>query len=302
MVMNEFEQFVSGHETILKGKIADIENKGWKVFSNRFVAFLDIAGFKATTKYPCYSYSLLQAFKGIAIKEQEQYNIDGIDRLFIVAVSDSIIVFTKDDSIESFCCFVNTVGKIFNISLLFKRFMNAAMVCGNTFVDREQQIFGGEAYDMAYSLQESMNYFGILCDPSISEYLDKNKDCGVGYFNYYKNFFFDVKYYIKEQCGVKRIATGKWLNLFWYSFVQYDNILNTRVIWGNEEIELCTSDQNGIIAGTYFDFITEAIQNYGEDTPKIKQKINNTMDVLESMLRLQSYNYNQKFERLKVGD
>lgn len=49
-----------------------------------------------------------------------------------------------------------------------------------------------------------------------------------------------------------------------------------------------------------FSFITEAVQNYGEDSPKIKQKINNTMDVLESMLRLQTYNYNQKFERLMI--
>ena len=64
--MNDFEKFVSEHDAILKSQIVDNESMGWKVFSNRFVAFLDISGFKVTTKYPYYSYSLLQAFKGIA--------------------------------------------------------------------------------------------------------------------------------------------------------------------------------------------------------------------------------------------
>lgn len=291
--MNEFEKFVSEQEIILKDQIADDENKGWKVFSNRFVAFLDIAGFKETTKYPCYSYSLLQAFKGIAFKEQEQYNKDGIDCLFIVAISDSIVIFTKDDSIESFCCFAHVVGKIFNISLLFKRFLNAAMACGNTFVNRDLLIFGGEAYNRAYTLQESMDYYGILCDPSVAEYLAKNKECKNEFFNFYQKQFLDVEYYIKAKSRDKIDITGKKLNFFWYNIVLYGNILDTRAKWGNEEIRLCAIDQYGTLAGSYFDFITEAVQNYGEDSTRIKQKINNTMDVLESMLSLQTYNYNQ---------
>jgi|GEM_PF-6607721 len=298
--MNDFEKFVSEHDTILKSQIVDNESMAWNVFSNRFVAFLDISGFKVTTKYPYYSYSLLQAFKGIAFKEQEQYNKDGIDRLFIVAVSDSIVVFTKDDSIESFCCFAHVVGKIFNISLLFKRFLNAAMACGNTFVNRDLLIFGGEAYNRAYTLQESMDYYGILCDPSVAEYLAKNKECKNEFFNLYQKQFLDVRCYIKDKSCNKNNIPGKWLNFFWYNFVLYNDILDTRAKWGNEEIRLCAIDQYGTLAGSYFDFITEAVQNYGEDSTRIKQKINNTMDVLESMLSLQTYNYNQKFERLKI--
>lgn len=275
--MSEFENFVESKEIDLKSQIKDIESGGWKVFSNRFVAFLDIAGFKATTKYHFYSYSLLQAFKRIAIKEQEQYREGNMDWLYIVAVSDSIIIFTKDDSVDSFCCFAHVVGRIFNKSLLFKRFLNVAMVCGNAYVDREQQIFGGKAYNRAYTLQESMDYYGILCDSSIAEYLEKNKNCKIKYYDIYQKHFLEIECYIKcNSCNKPIIIKDKRLNYFWYDFVLYDEILNTCVIWGNEEIKLCTNDPNGLIVGTYEDFITNTIENYGEDDSKIKSKINHT--------------------------
>ena len=279
IIMSEFEEFVKSKDRVLKGQIEDSKNNGWKVFSNRFVAFLDIAGFKATTKYPFYTYCLMQAFKRIALKEQERFIEDDIDRLYIVAVSDSIVIFTKDDSVESFCCFAHVVGKIFNKSLLFKRFLNAAMACGQTFVDIEQQLFGGDAYNKAYTLQDSMDYYGILCDPSIAEYLANNKDCKNEYYDFYQKRFLDVEYYIKCKNCDKPFITGKRLNYFWYDDVLYSDILYTCVIWGDKEIKLCTNDPNGMIAGNYEDFITNTIENYGEDDSKVKNKINHTMDV-----------------------
>lgn len=102
----------------LQLRFSDYESHGWKVIEKRFVAFMDLAGFKATNQYEYYTYFLLHALKEIAYNEQKSYVDDENEYLYVISVSDSIVIFSKDDSIESFCCFCHAVGRIFNKCVL----------------------------------------------------------------------------------------------------------------------------------------------------------------------------------------
>lgn len=151
--MADFTKKIEEMDIELNSVLSNIISDGWKVFSMRFVAFLDIAGFKATSKFEFYSYSLLNAFKKISQEEQNNYKCNTDEYLYIVAISDSIVIFSKDDSIESFCCFSHAIGRIFNKGILLGRLMNAAVSYGEIFVDKDNLIFGGVTYDTAYNLQ-----------------------------------------------------------------------------------------------------------------------------------------------------
>ena len=142
--MTDFIKKIDLMDKNLYPTLSNIESdKWWKVFSKRFVAFLDIAGFKATSKFEFYSYSLLQAFKEIAEKEQKFYKENADEYLYIIAISDSIIVFSKNDSIDSFCCFSHAIGRIYNKCIILGRVVNAAVAYGEMFVDKDKLVFGG---------------------------------------------------------------------------------------------------------------------------------------------------------------
>ena len=282
----------------LRLRNGNIESSGWNVVKKRFVAFMDIAGFKATNQFEYYSFNLVQALKEISKEEQNNYVDDVNEYLYIVSVSDSVVVFSKDDSIESFCCFCHAVGRIFNKCVLLGRFMTVAMSSGMTYVDKEKMIFGGVAYDEAYQLQEQMDYYGILGAPSIIDFFIKNDNCTDDDFIRYKKHFYDVEYYIKTNSRKDTsIKTGKRLNYFWYDKILYDYVVYSKITWGEEKVGLCASDENSVVCCNYEQHITQVIENYEVYDVKIKKRMIHTINVLESMLRQQNYNYNQVFSR-----
>jgi len=296
--MSLFEKEIIERNEGLKKVLANKMSDDWPVFSKRFVAFFDIAGFKATSKNLHYSYSLLSAFNEIVEKAEKHYMNDKTQYLYMLAVSDSIVIFSRDDSPTSFCCFCNAIGYLFNRSLLFKRMMNAAISYGEISVDKKNMVFCGGPYNRAYLIQENMDYYGILCDSTINEYLSKNEGCVVDGFSMYANHFLDVDFFWKaKEFETQKIGCYK--NYFWYDESLYGDALYTEIKWGNEKIGLCSDD--GFVSGTYHEIITDVIETYAKGEPdKIKMRLNNTMDVLEFMLAKRRFNNEQKFERYKL--
>lgn len=298
--MVDFMTFIEKTDEELRLRNGNIESSGWNIVEKRFVAFMDIAGFKATNQFEYYSFNLVHALKNISKEEQNNYVDDVNEYLYIVSVSDSVVVFSKDDSIESFCCFCHAVGRIFNKCVLLGRFMTVAMSCGMTYVDKEKMIFGGIAYDEAYQLQEQMDYYGILGAPSIIDFFIKNDNCTDDDFIRYKKHFYDVEYYIKTNSRKDTsIKTGKRLNYFWYDKILYDYVVYSKIVWGGNKTGLCSDDESGIVSCTYDQQIAYKIENYGVSDEKIKKRMINTINVLESMLSQQPYNYKTKFSREK---
>lgn len=151
-----------------------------------------------------------------------------------------------------------------------------------------------------------MEYYGILCDSSLDVYFSNNEKNTNNHYLYYKNNYVYVDSYIniKENNETQRksVRIEKRLNYYWYNYVLYNDIIYNRITWGVKDLRLCTNDSNGMIAGNYWEHISSHIENYGEENAKIKNRLINTMNVLESMLKQQKVNYNQKFKRYNVDE
>ena len=107
-----------------------------------------------------------------------------------------------------------------------------------------------------------------------------------------------MEYYIKTNSRKDTsIKTGKRLNYFWYDKILYDYVVYSKITWGEEKVGLCASDENSVVCCNYEQHITQVIENYEVYDVKIKKRMIHTINVLESMLRQQNYNYNQVFSR-----
>ena len=234
----------------------------WELNCKRFVAFIDMAGFKAmvhneeATKIA----TILGEFRYIADKECEEYGKVGM--LYTIAISDSIILISKDDSEDSFSCFCQSLGAVFNNTLTFK-LMTAAVA------------FGEMPYNIAYSLQEQMNYYGVLCDDSMSEYL-KTRELSTHNAIFYKRLFIELPSSLKEKamnecksCNeIKERLNFKWFDMHFdpiYRFVESD----------------------GVYIGTYFERLScifekerRALANCKKDMSKLERRISNTQEMI----------------------
>lgn len=299
--MSDFENEFKGLNQELESLISKDTSNHWPIFSKRFVAFMDLAGFTKTSKYLYYSYSLLDIIKQIVdVRGKNCVADDGTEYLKIIAISDSVIVLSRDDSPTSFCCFCHAVGIIFNTCIVFHRMATVAMSFGEIAVDKSKQVFCGEAYNKAYKLQESMDYYGILCDSSISDYIENNNKCGVDGFELYKDMFYQIEYYIKLQ-EQRKLKIEPCKNFMWYNRLLFGDVVYTQVEWGHEKKAICEID--GIVSGSYEQIIAEIIESYADGAPdKIKKRMNNTMNVIELMLTYQIENQKCKFKRYQIDN
>lgn len=261
--------------SLVNTKIVMYKKMEWDLNCKRFVAFIDIAGFKAmvhneeATKIA----TILSEFKLIADKQCEEYGM--ADMLYTIAVSDSIIIISKDDSEDSFSCFCQSLGVVFNNTLTSK-LMTAAVAFGEMYVDRTNMIFFGEPYNIAYSLQEQMNYYGVLCDDSMSEYL-KTRELSTHNAIFYKRLFIELPSSLKEKtmnecksCNeMKERLNFKWFDMHFdptYRFVEPD----------------------GVYVGTYFERLScifekerRALANCKKDMSKLERRISNTQEMID---------------------
>ena len=261
--------------SLVNTKIVMYKKMEWDLNCKRFVAFIDIAGFKAmvhneeATKIA----TILSEFKLIADKQCEEYGM--ADMLYTIAVSDSIIIISKDDSEDSFSCFCQSLGVVFNNTLTSK-LMTAAVAFGKMYVDRTNMIFFGEPYNIAYSLQEQMNYYGVLCDNSMSDYL-KSRELPThnDNFNFYKRLFMVIPSSLKKKttseckyCNeMKEKLNFKWFDMHFdptHRFVEPD----------------------GIYVGTYFQRINSFFEReklnvvHSKNKTMIEERIKNTEDMI----------------------
>ena len=247
----------------------------WELHCKRFVAFIDIAGFKAMVKSEKITKiaDMLGLFKLLADKQCEEYGHPCM--LYTIAISDSIIIISKDDSEDSFSCFCQSLGVVFNNTLTFK-LMTAAVAFGEMYVDRTNMIFFGEPYNIAYSLQEQMNYYGVLCDNSMSDYL-KSRELSTHNANFYKRLFIELPSLLKKKttnecksCNeMKEILNFKWFDMHFDPTCRF-------------------VEPDGVYVGTYFERLScifekerLALANCKKDMSKLERRISNTQEMID---------------------
>jgi hypothetical protein len=189
----------------------------WKYNDKRFVAFLDILGFRDLVmrnthedvnnkmlkiSYYLEQFNYTESDKAISKK----YNDAGI---YSGSFSDSIFIFSKNDTKENFDLFTILTSLLFSKSFKNEIPMTGAIAYGQITVIKSKQIYFGQPIIDAYLLHEEVDYLGIVAHNTIDEYLKNNNPET-------KDRYFEIKTPLK--CG--KITH---LNLDWFGNIQNGN-------------------------------------------------------------------------------
>ena len=183
--------------------------KPWEVTCNRFVAFLDIMGFKDMVMRKSHKevYDMLNGFSKMSkiIDSNPSFNTD----VYITKFSDSIVIFSKDDNENTFITFITTVKLLFAESIIRNVPLKGAFAYGEISVNKSSSIFFGQPLIDAYLLQEDVYYYGVVCHNSIEKYIMKMKNI---------ESFLKLEIFHKVKTSLKSGLINH-LNLDWYDEV-----------------------------------------------------------------------------------
>ncbi len=181
--------------------------KPWEVTCTRFVAFLDIMGFKDMVMRKSHKevYEILNGFSKMS--EQIERVKQVADSVYITRFSDSIVVFSKDDEVSSFKHFVAIVIAIFADALLREVPLKGGIAHGEVSVNKSGAIFFWQPIIDAYLLEEDVCHYGVVCHNTIDNYISQSIITDHKLFNLY--------------WGKTKLKSGDISHLMcnWYDFV-----------------------------------------------------------------------------------
>ena len=160
-------------------KTNTIKRAKWKPTDNRFVAFLDILGFKDLVMRKSHNeiYDQLSAISKTKKLLESWTNNEkilekcGDAEINIVNFSDSIVVFSKNDDEGNFKYFLMAIRWLFAKTIANGIPLKGGFAHGNVSVNQSEQIYFGQAIIDAYLMEGEVNYFGIVAHNSIEDYI-----------------------------------------------------------------------------------------------------------------------------------
>lgn len=157
-------------------------NPEWLITTSRYVCFIDIMGFKDLVARQSHAkvFNLMSRLSDAKELLHSVLNNDSKSKsknlLYTTTFSDSIIIFSKDNSDDS------EIAMMISMSYLFEKAMSngiplkGALSFGRMSVDKEKQIFFGQPLIDAYLLQEDLFYYGIVIHNSAEQKLTRLSD------------------------------------------------------------------------------------------------------------------------------
>ena len=155
------------------------DNSDWKVKTKRYVAFLDVLGFKDYVLRHSIDdvYKRLQTLNGFRPEEGERdYDSDEEKRIKVSIFSDSIFIFTRDDGFVTLRHFLSYVKRVLRMALRSEIPLKGAIAYGDIVVDEERNLFCGQPIIDAYLLEEDLQYMGVVFHHSFEEVYFKLSD------------------------------------------------------------------------------------------------------------------------------
>jgi hypothetical protein len=156
--------------------IKKAEEVKWNVTARRFVAFIDIMGFKDMVSRNSHAkiYEMMQQIDySRKHNERVQWTTNASTLIKTTTYSDSIMIYSKDDSIDSLRSLVYSVSGLSN-DLLFKGIPHkGAVALGEMTLDYANSIFFGQPLIDAYLLQDELVFYGIVVHATAEEEIDK---------------------------------------------------------------------------------------------------------------------------------
>ena len=153
----------------------------WKTTDKRFVAFLDILGFKDMVMRKSHEeiYRTLNEISESkklveraveSNKVSKHYKDAGV---YVVTFSDSVVIFSKNDSIDNFIYFLLATRWVFTGAFDEQIPLKGAIAHGEISLNKSEQIYFGQPIIDAYLLEEDVNYMGVVAHNSVDEYISK---------------------------------------------------------------------------------------------------------------------------------
>lgn len=120
--------------------------------------------------------------------DSSDYDYEEGKRIKFTIFSDSIFIFSKDDSFPNLRHFLTYVKRVMRMALRAEIPLKGAIAYGDIVVDEEQNLFCGQPIIDAYMLEEDLQYMGVVFHHTFEEPFGNLSDA-----HYHK-----VKAWIKE--------------------------------------------------------------------------------------------------------
>jgi hypothetical protein len=165
------------------GKMEDKkkEKQQWDKTANRFVAFFDILGFKemvSRNSHDAILKKLEQLSETVSDLESHNYSIgmaeiikSAVGETKAITFSDSIVVYSKGDSLEDLNKIIIDAYWVISSSLEFNIPIKAALSYGQITVDFENSLFFGQPIIDAFLLHEQLQIYAAVLDNHFEEKL-----------------------------------------------------------------------------------------------------------------------------------
>lgn len=152
------------------------KRKSWSPTEKRFVCFLDIMGFKDMVMRNPHD-KIFEMLTELSKHREEIENSNlpkkyDSDSLKTVSFSDTIVVFTKQDSIECLELLTLSVSWLFAKAMSMGIPMKGAISHGEMSVNISRQIFFGQPLIDAYLLEEDVAFYGIVIHNTLEEFIN----------------------------------------------------------------------------------------------------------------------------------
>ncbi|NML57814.1 hypothetical protein [Chryseobacterium cheonjiense] len=207
------------HTDLLNSIKGYTDTEEWLVTNKRFVAFFDILGFKDLVLRNTHE-TIFEKLNEISnLKDglnpniiDKEFSNDGIKPLEVVTFSDSIVIFSKNNTVESFKIFIQSVNWFFSQIIEKEIPIKGAIAYGDISIDSVKQIFFGQPLIDAFLLQEDVDYFGVVAHNSIDAFIQEY------------NLFQDIEEYVFEIQTPLKSGKITHLNLRYFPFLIYDEV------------------------------------------------------------------------------
>jgi hypothetical protein len=142
-------------------QVQTVDEKTDKHTADRFVAFLDIMGFKDRVARTHHNKLLAQLtdFNRDIISYIGKYPDTDIQ---LAQFSDSIVLFSNDTTLKSLKTIAEVTRGIMQVAIKQQIPIKGAIARGQITYDISKQLFFGQALIDAYLLEENIHYYGIL--------------------------------------------------------------------------------------------------------------------------------------------
>lgn len=191
-------------------------DKEWQITNQRFVAFFDIMGFKDMVARSTHLdiYNMMEKISKLITTVNKAHNPDEFKdkSAFTLNFSDSIFLFSCDDTPESFNLFSLSSSYLFGGCIAKSIPLKGSLAYGTISVNKDSQIYFGQPIIDAFLLQDEINYYGIVAHHTFEKYHSSINN------SYSKDLFFKTKTPLKS-------GVVEHLNLDWspgYEFVTKD--------------------------------------------------------------------------------